>query len=158
MLPAGKGPSVSLGGLGVRFMLGGAETGGGFSLVEHPIASRALAAPLHTHSREDEYSFVLAGRVGVQLGKEEMVAGPGDLVCKPCGVPHAFWNAGDEPARLLELISPAGFERYFEELAPLLAAADFAAIGQLQARYGLTMDMDSIPVLVERHGLVFRRG
>jgi mannose-6-phosphate isomerase-like protein (cupin superfamily) len=158
VLPSGEGASVSLGGLGVRFMLGGDETGGGFSLVEHPIAPRALAAPLHTHSREDEYSFVLAGRVGVQLGMDEMVAGPGDLVRKPRGVPHAFWNAGEEPARVLELISPAGFERYFEELAPLLAPGgppDLAALGELRARYGLTMDMDSVPVLLERHGLVF---
>ena len=157
VLPAGEGHSVSLGGLGVRFMLGGELTGGGFSLVEHPIAPRALAAPTHTHTREDEYSYVLAGRVGVLLGDEELVAGPGDLVRKPRDVPHAFWNAGDEPARVLELISPAGFERYFEEIAPLLAAGppDVAAIGALRARYGLTMDMDSIPVLVERHGLVF---
>ena len=139
-------------------MLRGAETGGGFSLVEHPIAPRALAAPLHTHSREDEYSFVLAGRVGVQMGDQDLVAVPGDLVRKPRGIPHAFWNAGDEPARLLELISPAGFERYFEELAPLLATGgppDLSALGELRARYGLAMDMDSIPVLVERHGLVF---
>ncbi len=158
LLPAGEGVSVSLGGLGVRFMLSGDETGGGFSLVEHPIAPRALAAPVHTHTREDEYSFVLSGRLGVQLGDEVLVAGPGDLVRKPRALPHAFWNAGDEPTRVLELISPAGFERYFEEIAALLAAGpppDVAAIGALRARYGLSMDMDSIPVLVERHGLVF---
>ncbi|MGH8974588.1 MAG: cupin domain-containing protein [Acidimicrobiia bacterium] len=80
VLRAGAGASVSLGGLGVRFMLDGARTGGGFSLVEHPIAPRALAAPTHTHTREDEYSYVLAGRVGVLLGDDELVAGPGDLV------------------------------------------------------------------------------
>ena len=158
MVPSGEGHAVSLGGLGVRFMLGGEVTGGGFSLVEHPIAPRALAAPTHTHTREDEYSYVLAGRVGVLLGEEELVAGPGDLVRKPRAIPHAFWNAGDEPARVLELISPAGFERYFTELAPLLAAGpapDFTAIGELRARYGLSMDMDSVPVLCRRHGLVF---
>ena len=161
LLPAGEGASVSLGGLGVRFMLGGDETGGGFSLVEHPIAPRALAAPVHTHTREDEYSYVLAGRVGVLVGEEELVAGPGDLVRKPRDIPHSFWNAGDEPARVLELISPAGFERYFEELAPLLAgggAPDVSALGELRARYGLSMDMDSVPVLLERHGLVVIRG
>ena len=53
--------------MGVRFMLAGDETGGGFSLVEHPIPPRALAAPLHRHSREDEYSFVLEGRLGAML-------------------------------------------------------------------------------------------
>ena len=79
----------------------------------------------------------------------------GELVFKPRGVAHAFWNAGDEPARLLELISPAGFENYFRELAPLLAAAvrDEAAIGEVVARYDLDIDFGTIPVLAERHGL-----
>src|SRR5918996_971594 len=83
---------------------------------------RALGAPLHTHHNEDEYSYVLQGRFGVQLGDDVFEAGPGDLVVKPRGLAHAFWNAGEEPARLLELISPAGFENYFREVAPLLAA------------------------------------
>src|SRR5204862_176929 len=82
--------------------------------------ARALAAPLHRHRNEDEYSYVLEGRVGVQLGEETLEAGPGELVFKPRGQWHAFWNAGDEPARLLEVISPAGFEHYFEEIAALL--------------------------------------
>ena len=104
--------------LGVRFMIEGATTGGAFSLVEHPLPPRALGAPVHTHRNEDEYSYVLEGRIGVQLGDEVLEAGPGDLVFKPRGIAHAFWNAGDEPARLLEMISPAGFENYFRDLAP----------------------------------------
>jgi len=68
--------------------------------------------------------------------------------------PH-FWNAGDEPARLLELISPAGFENYFRELAPLLAAPgrDEAAIAEVVARYQLDIDFATIPTLAERHTL-----
>ena len=141
--------------LGVRFMIDGETTDGAFSLVEHPLPPRALGAPLHTHRNEDEYSYILEGRVGVQLGDEVLEAGPGDLVFKPRGIPHAFWNAGDEPARLLELISPAGFENYFRELAPLLAAgeADEAAIGEVAAGYELDIDFGTIPVLAERHGL-----
>jgi quercetin dioxygenase-like cupin family protein len=103
-----EGETVNLLALGVRFMVDGETTGGAFSLVEHPLPPRALGAPVHTHANEDEYSHVLEGRIGVQLGDEVLEAGPGDLVFKPRGVPHAFWNAGDEPARLLELISPAG--------------------------------------------------
>src|SRR5213592_3203350 len=108
-----------LGGIGVRFMLDGRESGGGFALVEHPMEPRALAAPMHRHSREDEYSFVLEGRVGADLGGEIVYGEVGDLIFKPRGQWHTFWNAGDEPARLLEIISPAGFERYFEELVDL---------------------------------------
>ena len=155
VLGPGEGEVVHLLALGVRFMIDGATTGGAFSLVEHPLPPRALGAPLHTHRNEDEYSYVLEGRVGVQLGDDVLEAGPGDLVFKPRGVPHAFWNAGDEPARLLELISPAGFEDYFRELAPLLAAParDEAAIGEVAARYQLDIDFATVPTLAERHSL-----
>ena len=124
----------------------GARTPDGhFALVEHEIPPRALAAPTHVHEHEDEYSFVLSGRVGVQIGDEEAMAGRRASWSRSrVGIPHAFWNAGDEPARLLELISPAGFERYFEEMAPHLDAQGPArrrALGRVQARYGLTMDM-----------------
>jgi quercetin dioxygenase-like cupin family protein len=159
LLGPGDGESVDLGGLGVRFMIDSDTAGGGFSLVEHPIAPRALAAPLHRHANEDEYSYVLEGRVGVQLGDDTLEAGPGELVFKPRNQWHAFWNAGDEPARLLEIISPGGFEKYFEEIAPLLPPVrdepDFAALAEVQARYGLEMDPDSIGPLVEKHGLRF---
>ena len=155
VLGPGEGERVNLLALGVRFMIDGARTGGAFSLVEHPMPPRSLGSPIHTHKNEDEYSYVLEGRVGLQLGDEVLEAGPGDLVFKPRGVPHAFWNAGDEPARLLEIISPAGFEDYFRELAPLLAAPerDEAAMGEVVAKYELDIDFSTIPVLAERHGL-----
>jgi len=147
------GETVEFAGLGVRFM----AAGEGFSLVEHPIAPRTLAAPMHVHQHEDEYSYVLEGEVGVQIGDDVLYARPGDLVAKPRGVPHAFWNRTDEPARLLEIISPGGFERYFAELAPLIppqaAQPEFEAIGALQARYGLQMDMDSAVAIAAREGL-----
>jgi quercetin dioxygenase-like cupin family protein len=150
-----EGEVFNLLALGVRFMIGGEQTGGTFSLVEHPLPPRALGAPVHTHKNEDEYSYVLEGRVGVQLGEEVLEAAPGELVFKPRGVAHAFWNAGDQPARLLEIISPAGFENYFREMAPLLAAPerDQAAIDEVVARYELDIHFDTIPLLAERHSL-----
>jgi quercetin dioxygenase-like cupin family protein len=159
VLSPDEGEMVVMGGLGVRFMVEGDQSGGGFALVEHPIAPRVLAAPMHTHEHEDEYTYVLEGEIGVQVGEEVRVATPGDLVFKPRGIPHAFWNAGDEPARALEIISPAGFERYFAEISPLLppnhqGPPDEQALGAVMARYGLEMDFASIPALVERHGLV----
>jgi mannose-6-phosphate isomerase-like protein (cupin superfamily) len=153
---AEEGTSLDFGGFGVRFIVRGAATGGAFALVEHPLAPRALAAPLHRHSREDEFSYVVEGRMGALLGDRVVEAGPGDFVFKRRGEWHSFWNAGDEPARLLELISPAGFEGYFEELAEILvpdAPPDFDALARLQGRYGLEMDPDSVPALVERFGL-----
>lgn len=65
-----------LGAVGVRFMIGGDESGGSFALVEHPIVPHGLAAPLHRHSREDEYSYVLEGRVGALLGGRSSTVSP----------------------------------------------------------------------------------
>src|SRR5437763_15840820 len=109
------GKAVELGGCGVRFMVWSEESGGGFSLVEHPIPPRTLAAPVHRHTREDEYSYVLEGRLGALLGNEVVYAEPGDLAFKPRDQWHTFWNAGDAECRILEIISPATFEHYFEE-------------------------------------------
>lgn len=145
------------GGLGARFIMDGAASAGRLSLVEHPIGPRGLAAPMHRHTREDEYSFVLEGRWGFQLGDDIVYGEPGDLVYKPREVWHSFWNADDEPARLLEIISPAGFEQFFVELSALLAAGgadDTVAFVGLLDSYGVQMDFDSVERLVEAHGLV----
>ncbi len=149
------GKAGSLGSIGVRFMIDGEEAGGDFSLVEHPMPPRALAAPLHRHNREDEYSFVIEGRMGALLGDEVVEAGPGDLVFKPRNQWHTFWNAGEEPCRILEIIAPAGFEHFFEELVDLGGglAADPEALAALSARYELEMKPESIPELLERFDL-----
>ena len=151
------GKAGFLGSIGVRFLVDALESGGGFSLVEHPMSARALAAPLHRHSREDEYSFVLEGRVGALLGDDVVYGVAGDLIFKPRGQWHTFWNAGDEDARILELISPAGFERYFEELVDLLQAGppDPAALATIAERHGLEVDLESIPRLTREYGLHF---
>jgi quercetin dioxygenase-like cupin family protein len=149
-----------LGSLGVRFMIGGDESGGGFSLVEHPMPPRGLAAPMHRHTHEDEYSYVLEGRVGAKLGDEVVYGEPGDLIFKPRNQWHTFWNAGDEPARILEIISPAGFEQFFAELIDMPADAGPPTPEQRTAvadRYGLEFDFDSIPGLCEQFGLRFGR-
>jgi mannose-6-phosphate isomerase-like protein (cupin superfamily) len=144
-----------LGSIGVRFMIDGSEAGERFSLVEHPMSARALAAPLHRHTREDEYSYVLQGRMGALLGDDVVEAGPGDLVHKPRNQWHTFWNAGDEPCRILEIISPAGFEQFFRELSDLGGAmnADPAEFARLSERYALEMRPESVPELVQRFGL-----
>ena len=144
-----------LGSIGVRFMIDGPETGERFSLVEHPMSPRALAAPLHLHTREDEYSFVLEGRMGALLGDEVVEAGPGDLVFKPRNQWHTFWNAGDEPCRILEIIAPAGFEQFFRELSDMGGAikADPDELTALGERYGHHFRLDSVPELLERFGL-----
>ena len=154
---AREAKSGFLGGIGVRFMLDGTEAGDRFSLVEHPMSPHALAAPLHRHTREDEYTYVLRGRVGALLGEEVVFGNPGDLVFKPRNEWHTFWNASDEPASILEIISPAGFEHFFCELSDLGGIArlqpDVAA--ELCSRYALDMASESVPDLVQRFNLRF---
>ena len=138
-------------------MIDGEESGGGFSLVEHPMEPRALAAPMHRHSREDEYSYVLEGRVGAELGWEVVYGEPGDLIFKPRGQWHTFWNAGDSPARVLEIVSPAGFEKFFEKVTAMAASGELnpGSMAALAAEYGTEVEFDSMPRLISTHGLVF---
>lgn len=152
-----QGMKGFLGSIGVRFMVEGAESGGGFSLVEHAMSPRALAAPLHRHANEDEYSFVLEGQVGALLGEHAVTADPGTLIFKPRNQWHTFWNAGDGPAKILEIIAPAGFEQFFRKVLELggIMVADPQRLGALCADYGLEMDLSSVPSLVDRFGLSF---
>jgi mannose-6-phosphate isomerase-like protein (cupin superfamily) len=146
----GDGLYVDLGGCGARFVISGEESGGGFALVEHPIPPRHLAAPVHRHHDEDEYSFVLEGTLGALLGDQVVFAEVGDLAFKPRGQWHTFWNAGDTPCRILEIISPGGFEHYFAEVA---AGAESPAA--LSARYRNDVDGERTRRLCDELGLSF---
>jgi quercetin dioxygenase-like cupin family protein len=88
---------------------------GDFSIVERPIDPGRMVHP-HVHPHEDEFSYILEGEIGARVGDEVLQATIGSYVFKPRGLPHTFWNATTKPARLLELISPAGFEKYLGKL------------------------------------------
>jgi mannose-6-phosphate isomerase-like protein (cupin superfamily) len=152
-----EGKAVFLGTIGVRHIVDWVHAQGRFSVLEHPMSPRALAAPLHRHHNEDEYSWIIEGRVGALLGDEVLYGGPGDFIFKPRGQWHTFWNAGDEPARILEIISPAGFEQFFDELSDF-GGVDKISTENLDAlcmRYELEMDVDSVPELCKRFDLKF---
>ncbi len=141
----------NFGAFGVRWKIDSADTGGRFSVVHHPIAPRSLVAPLHRHHREDEYSYVLTGKLGALLGEEVVTAGPGTWVFKPRGQWHTFWNPGDTPTEIIEVISPGGFEDFFRELTTAWGKPEqMVALG---ARYELDFDFESVPNLCERFGL-----
>ena len=153
VIEPGSSPSFDFGGLGVDWKINAADTGGGFSVVHHPIAPHALAAPLHYHHNEDEYSYVLEGTLGALLGDQVVEAGPGTWVFKPRGQWHTFWNAGSTPVHIIEVISPGGFEDYFREVAE--AWGDVERFAQINAKYDLEMDFESVPELCARFGLTF---
>ncbi len=147
---------ASPGDIGVVFKLWGADTGGAVSIVEHPFPVGSLVLP-HLHTREDEYSIVTEGEIGFRSGDREVVLGAGGYITKPRNELHAMWNAGDVPARMIEVISPAGFENFFQELSELLATTEspeMAEIAALAANYGLQFGEPAwLPDVIERYGL-----
>ena len=140
ILQPGEGRSGTLGSIGVDFKFWGADTGGTLSVVEHPFPVGALVPP-HLHTREDEYSIVTEGEIGFRSGDREVVLGAGGYITKPRGEMHTMWNAGTVPGRIIEIISPAGFEHFFAEMSEMLSSGppapeEFMA---LTARYGLEL-------------------
>ena len=136
-----------------RYLVDSRDAGGRVALVEHTLAPRVLAAPVHLHTREDEYSYVLEGRLGVFQDDAEVVVGPGELVFKPRGHWHTFWNAGDSQLRVLELIAPGGIEQLFRLLAEPGGEYDPDSLPALAAEYGCEVDFDRSMPLIQRHGL-----
>ena len=151
----GEGRSGELGSIGVDFKLWGDDTGGALSVVEHPFPVGALVPP-HLHRREDEYSIVTEGEIGFRSGDREVVLGAGGYITKPRGELHAMWNAAKVPARMIEIISPAGFEGFFHELSEILEAGPPAAgqMPDLAERYGLEFGEPAwLPDLIARYDL-----
>jgi quercetin dioxygenase-like cupin family protein len=155
LLEPEQADSVSIAGVEVIFRMSGRETDDAYSVLEFRLEPGRLIPP-HAHSREHEVSYVLEGEIGVRIGAEELTAKQGCLVVKRPQVVHAWWNATSTPARVLEVISPAGFERYFRELAEIHAAHGLREprlVADLQKRYGVGASVEWIPVLTAKHGL-----
>jgi mannose-6-phosphate isomerase-like protein (cupin superfamily) len=156
VLQPGEGERILLGGFGVDFKLSSQDTQGLVSVVEHPFAPRTMVPP-HMHTREDEYSIVIEGHVGFRSGDREVVLEPGGYITKPRGELHTMWNPDDTPSRIIEIITPAGFEHFFGEIAQLFASRNGrpgpGEIAELGATYGLSYNIDWVPELVERYGL-----
>jgi mannose-6-phosphate isomerase-like protein (cupin superfamily) len=160
IIQPGEGGSGNLGTIGVAFKLWGKNTNGEVSIVEHPFPVGALVPP-HLHTREDEYSIVTQGEIGFRSGDREAVLGAGGYITKPRGEMHTMWNAGKVPAHMIEVISPAGFENFFQELSDLLAAGPppLEVLAELGSNYGLQFgNPDWLPDVIKRYGLTLLPG
>jgi quercetin dioxygenase-like cupin family protein len=153
LVAPGEGRSVSLYGVRFDYKVTSADSAGGLAVLEIEIPPKTLVKP-HSHTREDEFTVVLAGAVGVRTGDQVLEAAAGSSLVKPRGVPHAMWNRQAEPARVLEILSPGGLEDYFEELARVLREkappSDYYALAE---RYGLTIRDDWIEELERTYGV-----
>ena len=156
VLAAGAGRlTPSLGYVANRFMIDGADTGGRLAVLQHHFEPKALAAPMHRHHDEDEYTFVLSGRIGAVLGDQEVFGEPGDLIVKPRGQWHTFWNDSEEPAVVLEMISPAGLEDLFKSFEHLTEPPTPEMMAGMTAKYGCDLDFEATFPLIQRYGLRF---
>lgn len=133
-----------------RFLVDSSRFGGRIGVVEHLLAPSSIAAPMHRHSREDEFSFIIEGRVWFHAAGQEVEAAAGDLVFKPRGEWHTFWNSSEKPARILELISPGGLEHAFRRMD-----TGEAEIPDVVAEHAIDVDFETTEALVRRHGLTF---
>ena len=157
----GEGLHAPLGTLASVHKTPAALTEGRIAVVEHTLPPRQLAAPLHRHSREDELSIVLDGRLGALLGDHDVVAEQGSYVYKPRGQWHTVWNAGDTPLRFIELLIPGGVDRCFQQISSMLQAAsapDTAVIQRMAWEYGIEFNFSSVPSLCERFAVTFGSG
>ncbi len=117
----GEGPAFSAVGDVYRILATGEQTGGAYALSEARVLPGG-GPPPHIHHREDEAFFVLEGEITFLLGDRKVVAKPGTFIQGPRGVPHAFKNESNAPARMLILVTPPGFEKFLAEFAQPIAS------------------------------------
>ena len=152
-IPSGEGQLISMGGVGIKFKIRGDETRQAFSIVEHPLQPRTLVPP-HLHHDTDEYSYVVEGQFGARIGDEILLANPGDYILKPRNIPHTFWNPTDKLARLVEIISPAGFEKFFMEAGMSSGIPEIQQVKALAAKYNTTLGWEEwVPELSKKYNL-----
>jgi quercetin dioxygenase-like cupin family protein len=132
VLGAGGGKTISVLGSSYTYKATKEETGGAYALIEHTVV--ADGPPPHIHTAEEEAFYVLEGTLDVLVGERTVTATAGDFVLVPRGTVHTFSRAGSTAAKVLLIISPAGFEKFFEEIA---GPPDLERIRALAPKYNL---------------------
>jgi mannose-6-phosphate isomerase-like protein (cupin superfamily) len=136
-------PSLSLLGTTITPLIGSDDSDGHLMLLRYTAPAGFAGPPPHVHERTDEAFHILSGTLTVTVGDRTLRAQAGDVAFVPRGVPHAFANPDPEPVTMLVIMTPAGFEEYFQDLAGLVDSGllgDPAAMAELATRY------DSVPV------------
>jgi quercetin dioxygenase-like cupin family protein len=135
-----------------RHLIRAGDTDGRFSAQSAVLRPHELVIP-HSHKYEDEFTFVFRGRIGGRVGDQDLVVDEGGFLFKPRGVVHAMWNQTDVEAIVLEFISPAGFEGFFEEMGALQEGVLPDTIREIASRYGQIPHPELIAELSELYGV-----
>lgn len=134
----GAGRTVDVLGDRVRLVLGGADTGGAYAIVEQA-SEPGSGPPLHLHHREEEAFYILEGEYEFKVGEQVIRATSGTYLFAPRGIPHTFKCVGTMSGRVQATITPAGFENFFVEVSGLAAQGppDLEKVVALARTYGL---------------------
>jgi len=124
VLGPGEGKTVSVLGDRYTYKAVGRDTGGHYGLVEVTAPAGAPGPPPHVHESEEEAIYVVEGEMEVQIGERTLQARAGTFALVPRGTVHTFSNPTPRPAKVLVIVSPAGFEKAFAEMAEVAPRAD----------------------------------
>lgn len=116
-----EGRVIAVVGDAYRLLVTGKESGGAYALLE-ALVPPGGGPPPHIHSREDETFYVLEGEITFRIEGKPLTAGAASTVLAVRNAPHSFRNETDQPARMLILLTPAGFENFLLEVAAPLAS------------------------------------
>lgn len=136
--------TITIGELGVRFLVEGSDSGGSVSVFECYVPANAGMSVPHSHDAFEETIYGLEGATTWTVDGNPIEVGEGEAVCVPRGAVHGFENRGDVDAKFLAIASPGVFgPAYFEEVAEVLAESaggppDLAALVEVMRRHGLT--------------------
>ncbi len=135
---------IKVGGIAVRFLVEGEESGGSVAVFEFDVPAGTTVAAAHSHDGYEETIYGLEGVLTWTIEGAPIDIGPGQALLIPRGALHRFDNTRDADAKALAVVTPGLLgPDYFREVAAILDAAaggppDFAALGQVMARHGLT--------------------
>jgi quercetin dioxygenase-like cupin family protein len=121
--------------------LAGADTNNAVSIV-HLTTPKLCGPPLHRHSREDEWFYVLDGRLTLEVDGQRFDVAAGSSALAPRGTAHTFQNFHEEAAHLLLMVTPGGLDHFFEDVTTLnkgLAQPDYAGVERLMQSYGMEL-------------------
>jgi len=145
-LKPGEGPALSAVGDVYRILATGEQTSGVYVLSEARVLPGG-GPPPHIHHREDESFFVLEGEIAFTVDGKKVVAGAGSLIQGPRGMPHAFKNESNAPARMLIHVTPPGFDQFLSEIAHLVASIDSPPVPVTPA------DIQKLLVVAPKYGI-----
>jgi len=137
-VPKGDGTAVNILGTAMFIRVHGRDTGGSVAVVEtHDLPGGG--PPPHLHHREDETFQILEGEYEFTVAGKTILAKQGDTLFAPRGIPHTYRYAGKTPGRLMTVITPAGFEGFFEEIGAMTPQQqqDIPRLLEIGKKYGL---------------------